>query len=49
MCYHIQIQNPRIPPHMKKGQYNMDTKGLYKIHITDDVIFSNMGGGGGVY
>ena len=26
----------------KKRQYNMDAKGRYKVHIKDDVNFSNM-------
>ena len=35
-------ENPGIFPHEKKGQYNVDTKGWYKVHVTDDVNFSNM-------
>ena len=34
---------------MKKEQYNGDTKGLYKIHITDDVNFFNMTSYGGEF
>ena len=32
---------------MEKGQYNADAKGQYKVHITDDVNFSNMWDYGG--
>lgn len=32
---------------MEKGQYNVDAKGQYMVHVMDDVKFANMWDYGG--